>query len=111
MAEFDKLFRNFSWFEPGLADFPWNVDSIPSYLEWNRTTAPHHNYVAGAAAVNRNALIWREPQSIALTRIVRSISRAYYHQLAYTSRIQMHRWLEQSPMLDIAYDMWRKLRK
>jgi len=111
MADFDCLFRNSSWFEPRLADLPWNVDSIPSYLEWNRTTAPHHNYIAGAAVVNRNALIWSEPQSIALTRIVRSITCAYYHQLSHTSRIQLHRWLEHPPILDVAHDMWRRLRK
>lgn len=62
MSEFDGLFRENPWFEPGVADIPWNVQDIPPYLAWNRTTAPHHNYITGGALVRRNNRIWQEPQ-------------------------------------------------
>lgn len=61
MAEFDNLFRNSPWFESGLAEVPWNTDDILDYLSWHRTTAPHHNYITGAAVVKRNDRVWIEP--------------------------------------------------
>lgn len=61
MAEFDGLFRNSPWFEPGLDQLPWNTDSILAYLSWHQTTAPHHEYVTGAAVVRRNGRDWCEP--------------------------------------------------
>ena len=61
MREFDDLFRNSPWFEPGLSELPWNTGDIPEYLSWHRTTAPHHNYVTGAALVRRNDRAWVEP--------------------------------------------------
>jgi SAM-dependent methyltransferase len=60
MFEFDTLFTNSPWFEAGLSELPWNTDDIPKYLSWNRTTAPHHNYVTGAVVVRRSDRIWKE---------------------------------------------------
>jgi len=60
MREFDDLFRDNPWFEPGLADLRWNTEDIPEYLAWHRTTAPHHNYVTGGAAIRRNGREWED---------------------------------------------------
>ncbi len=60
MCEFDALFRDSPWFESGLAELSWNTQAIPAYLAWNRSTAPHHNYVTGAAVVQRNARVWND---------------------------------------------------
>jgi len=58
MREFDGLFANSPWFEAGLPGLKWNAESIPDYLNWHRTTAPHHNYVTGAIAIRRNQETW-----------------------------------------------------
>jgi SAM-dependent methyltransferase len=71
MREFDNLFRNSPWFEPGLSELPWNVNDILDYLAWHRTTASHHNYVTGAAVVRRNDRIWEEPAWIDYLRTSR----------------------------------------
>lgn len=60
MRELDELFRHSTWFEPGLADLPWNTNDIATYWAWNRATAPHHNYITGGLVVRRNAQVWRE---------------------------------------------------
>ncbi len=60
MRDFDDLFRDNQWFETGLADLPWNTEDIPEYLAWHRTTAPHHNYVTGAAVIRRNGREWED---------------------------------------------------
>ncbi len=62
MREFDDLFQNSPWFESGLAGLSWNANDIPDYLAWNRTTAPWHNYVTGAATVYRSNKAWVEPK-------------------------------------------------
>jgi len=59
MTEFDDLFRDSAWFEPGISEIDWNISDIPDYLAWHRTTAPHHNYVTGAAVLRRNARQWK----------------------------------------------------
>jgi polysaccharide pyruvyl transferase WcaK-like protein/SAM-dependent methyltransferase len=51
-AEFEEIV----WAHPGfsVAGPPaWNLDDVPAFLNWHRTTAPHHNYVVGAAALKR----------------------------------------------------------
>jgi len=60
MQEFDKLFLDSFWFESVVSETPWNKDVIPAYLSWHQSTAPHHNYVTGAAVIERNGLIWKE---------------------------------------------------
>jgi SAM-dependent methyltransferase len=60
MQAFDTLFQDTPWFEPGLDKIAWNTETIPDYLAWHRTTAPHHNYVAGGAMIRRNDRVWSE---------------------------------------------------
>jgi SAM-dependent methyltransferase len=60
MREFDALFEGCPWFEAGLSERPWNTEAIPEYLTWHRTTAPHHNYVTGAAVIRRSERAWEE---------------------------------------------------
>jgi SAM-dependent methyltransferase len=62
MREFDELFTNSPWFEPGLAELNWHVENIPDYLAWHRGTAAHHNYVTGAIAIRRNQAPWVGPE-------------------------------------------------
>jgi SAM-dependent methyltransferase len=61
MREFDELFCRSPWFKTEVSQLPWNTKDILEYLFWNRTTAVHHNYVTGAAVVQRNDVIWPEP--------------------------------------------------
>ena len=77
MHEFDVLFENNPWFESGLAELPWNTDDIPDYLAWHQTTAPHHNYVTGAAIIHRNCREWKELHWKNLERQIRGTARTY----------------------------------
>lgn len=53
MNEFDNLV----WRHPALVPLDpasvWNVTDVPDFLQWHKTTAPHHNYVVGAAIMIR----------------------------------------------------------
>jgi hypothetical protein len=60
MDEFDRLFKDSEWFEPGVSGLAWNTDDISKYLTWHRSTAPHHNYVTGGAVVRRNERVRME---------------------------------------------------
>jgi hypothetical protein len=51
MREFDEVVRAHAAFEA--TGEAWNTNAIPAFLEWHRTTAPHHNYVTGAAVMVR----------------------------------------------------------
>ena len=49
-------FEETIWLHPafGNASRPeWNREAIEPFLAWHRTTAPHHNYVAAAAALTK----------------------------------------------------------
>jgi SAM-dependent methyltransferase len=51
-----KEFEDDLWLHPafGNSDRPrWDWDVVQPFLEWHRTTAPHHNYVAGAAVLRK----------------------------------------------------------
>lgn len=78
MHEFDSLFRDSSWFESGLTELAWNTGDIPDYLAWNRTTAPWHNYVAGAAVARRNNKTWVESIWKDSVRTLRKELRTFY---------------------------------
>ena len=52
MAQFEREIWNHPAFATGEAA-AWNTQDIPAFLGWHRTTAPHHNYVAGAATLVR----------------------------------------------------------
>jgi ubiquinone/menaquinone biosynthesis C-methylase UbiE len=60
MQEFDKSFNNCPWFEQKIDTLKWNTDDIQEYLNWHRSTAPHHNYVTGAAMMQRSQKCWEE---------------------------------------------------
>lgn len=49
IPEFDRTV--WAAFAPGVP--AWNLESIPAFLDWHRTTAPHHNYVVGAAVLRK----------------------------------------------------------
>jgi SAM-dependent methyltransferase len=63
MAELDGLFASSRWFEAGLCDRRWNVESISDYWAWHRETAEHHNYVTGAISVKRTRDPWVDEPS------------------------------------------------
>jgi hypothetical protein len=59
MAEFESAI----WLQPafGQKTAPdWNREDIEPFLRWHRQTAPHHNYVTGAALLRKPAVTgWR----------------------------------------------------
>jgi SAM-dependent methyltransferase len=75
MEAFDSLFREALWFEPGLAEIKWNVEVIPEYWAWFRTTSPIVNYVTGAAVVRRTAQVWKSRTLVDLARSLRGTCR------------------------------------
>lgn len=51
-----KDFENWIWNNPAFGnDSPpaWNVADIPDFLRWHLQSAPHHNYVVGAAIMRK----------------------------------------------------------
>lgn len=51
-----REFEDLLWQHPAFGNTSrpsWNLESIQPFLAWHRTTAPHHNYVAGAAVIVR----------------------------------------------------------
>ena len=54
MAEFEKFFWRQPAFDRGTPP-EWNTEDIPPFLRWHRQTAPHHNYVTGAAILRKKA--------------------------------------------------------
>lgn len=53
LAEFEET----NWLHPAFGNTSrpiWNRDVMEPFLAWHRTTAPHHNYVAGAAVLVRH---------------------------------------------------------
>ena len=86
MKEFDDLFTDNQWFEPGLAELSWNTQDIQKFLSWHRTTASHHNYVTGAAVAKRSKMIWSEPKWKDRKRSIKRISRKSISSLKYNMR-------------------------
>lgn len=52
MAEFEKELWNHPAFCSG-TPLEWNTEDISPFLRWHRQTAPHHNYVTGAALLHK----------------------------------------------------------
>ncbi len=52
MAEFESEIWNHPAFRRGKR-LDWNREDIAPFLRWHRQTAPHHNYVTGAAVVRK----------------------------------------------------------
>jgi ADP-heptose:LPS heptosyltransferase/SAM-dependent methyltransferase len=71
MGGFDELFRDSPWFDPEVSQLPWNAEDISEYYSWHRNTAPHHNYITGAAVVRRNERVWEETASKGRLRSLR----------------------------------------
>jgi Methyltransferase domain len=47
-----KEFEELIWFHPTFGNSTpprWNREDIPAFLQWHRQSAPHHDYVVGAA--------------------------------------------------------------
>jgi 2-polyprenyl-3-methyl-5-hydroxy-6-metoxy-1,4-benzoquinol methylase len=58
-AEFESLV----WRHPAFGrrgDPAWNEEDIGPFLRWHRTTAPHHNYITGAAIMRKGTTGWWE---------------------------------------------------
>ncbi len=54
LQEFEQLFwRNTAF--GSKADFTWNLEAIPAFKAWHLQSAPHHNYVTGAAVLARSS--------------------------------------------------------
>ena len=59
MGEFESSIWNQPAFGRRAAP-EWNLEDIPPFLRWHRQTAPHHNYVTGAALLQKRAAAgWR----------------------------------------------------
>ncbi len=54
LADFERFLWRHPAFDPGEA-LAWNVDDIPDFRRWHLQSAPHHNYVVGAAVLRRHA--------------------------------------------------------
>ncbi|MCE5310929.1 MAG: polysaccharide pyruvyl transferase family protein [Acidobacteriales bacterium] len=52
MSEFERLVWRHPAFEAGPA-LEWNTEDIPAFREWHLRSAPHHNYVVGAAVLQK----------------------------------------------------------
>ena len=53
-----REFEDHLWLHPAFGNSTrpaWNSAAIPSFLQWHRTTAPHHNYVSAAAVLRKSA--------------------------------------------------------
>ena len=51
-----REFEGFVWRHPAFDAGPapvWNLADIPAFLSWHLQSAPHHNYVVGAAVLTR----------------------------------------------------------
>jgi SAM-dependent methyltransferase len=110
MQEFDELFKNSPWFESGLSDLAWNTEDIPDFLAWHRITAPWHNYVAGAAVIQRSALVWQESWRISSSRWVRSMTRRSRQECSYALGLQVQRLRQRFPVRTTMRRIWRTLR-
>lgn len=51
MQEFEREIWRHPAFGNRADPLPWNVEDIPAYKAWHLKSAPHHNYVTGAAVL------------------------------------------------------------
>lgn len=55
MADFESMVSRQPAFRGGgIPD--WNIEDIGPFLRWHRSTAPHHNYVTGAAILEKRSM-------------------------------------------------------
>jgi SAM-dependent methyltransferase len=53
LAQFEELIWKHPAFDHGGHRPPWNVEDVPEFIRWHLESAPHHNYVVGAAALRK----------------------------------------------------------
>jgi 2-polyprenyl-3-methyl-5-hydroxy-6-metoxy-1,4-benzoquinol methylase len=53
MAQFEDLVWNRPEFDNGGQKPGWNLRDIPEFIKWHLQSAPHHNYVVGAAVLKK----------------------------------------------------------
>jgi SAM-dependent methyltransferase len=52
-SEFENLIWNHPEFDNGGVRPDWNLEDIPEFTAWHLQSAPHHNYVTGAAVLRK----------------------------------------------------------
>lgn len=53
MSEFEKLIWAHPAFDNGGRVPHWNLNDSPEFIKWHLQSAPHHNYIVGAAFLNK----------------------------------------------------------
>ena len=53
MKEFEDLVWENTAFDNGGQRPQWNVDDCDDFIRWHLQSAPHHNYVVGAAILRK----------------------------------------------------------
>jgi polysaccharide pyruvyl transferase WcaK-like protein len=53
MTEFEALIWNHPAFDNNGISPHWNTEDIPEFIKWHLQSAPHHNYVVGAAFLRK----------------------------------------------------------
>ena len=53
MMEFEELLWENPAFDNGGKRQDWNIGDCQEFIKWHRKSAPHHNYVVGAAVIRR----------------------------------------------------------
>jgi len=51
-----QQFEEIVWLHPAFGNIirpQWNTQDIPKFLQWHQQSAPHHNYVVGAASLTK----------------------------------------------------------
>lgn len=59
-------FEDWIWNNPAFSNNSppaWNLDDIPCFLRWHQQSAPHHNYVVGAAVLQKSGTPDELPQA------------------------------------------------
>lgn len=78
MAKFDEIFAELPCFSPLEKDTHWNVEAIPDFLKWHKSTKPIHSYVIGGAVFRRNHVKVTPRTSAKVIILVLKIFDRYY---------------------------------
>ena len=60
LAEFERFLWRHPDFDQGQG-LDWNLDDMPEFRRWHLQSAPHHNYVVGAAVLPRRMALPENP--------------------------------------------------
>ena len=88
MAQVDKTFGNLPFFKPIKEDSDWNIEAIPGFLEWHKSTKSIHAYVIGGAVYRRNEFKVEPKSKCKLIRLRLKLFYRYYFK-AYFNRLPM----------------------